>query len=107
MRPGPAARTMTPMRTTNDVSVLVVGAGPAGLATAIELARHDIPTLLVERRTSLSSHPRATVRARVELGTELTGLIAGPDGARLDLRDVRTGARRMVQARYVVAADGA
>ena len=189
MRPGAAARTMTPMRTTNDISVLVVGAGPAGLAAAIELARHDIPTLLVERRTSLSSHPRATVlslrsmelvrawgleadvrarsvdvdwrmlqsrtladaaagttlpvgypspdqsrmlsptapacvaqddvepvllehlratgRARVELGTELTGLIAGPDGARVDLRDVRTGARRMVHARYVVAADGA
>src|SRR4051812_43018038 len=41
--------------------VLVIGAGPAGLAAALELARHDIPTLLVERRTQLSSHPRATV----------------------------------------------
>jgi 2-polyprenyl-6-methoxyphenol hydroxylase-like FAD-dependent oxidoreductase len=34
--------------------VLVVGAGPAGLAAAIELTHHDIPTLLVERRTRLS-----------------------------------------------------
>ena len=169
--------------------MLVVGAGPAGLAAAIELARHDIPCLLVERRTMLSSHPRATVlslrsmelvrawgleaevrarsvdvdwrmlesetladaaagtalavgypspeqsrmvsptapacvaqddveplllehlraapRARVELGTELTGIFAGADGARAELRDVRTGALRTVHARYVVAADGA
>jgi 2-polyprenyl-6-methoxyphenol hydroxylase-like FAD-dependent oxidoreductase len=41
--------------------VLVVGAGPAGLAAATELTRHGIPVLLVERRTVLSSHPRATV----------------------------------------------
>ena len=41
--------------------MLVVGAGPAGLAAAIELARHGVPVLLVERRTALSSHPRATV----------------------------------------------
>ena len=44
-----------------DAPVLIVGAGPAGLAAAIELSRHDIPSLLVERRTQLSSHPRATV----------------------------------------------
>ncbi|HVD55568.1 MAG TPA: FAD-dependent monooxygenase [Thermoleophilaceae bacterium] len=173
----------------NEVPVLVVGAGPAGLAAAIELARHGMPSLLIERRTTLSSHPRATVlslrsmelvrawgleaevRARsaevdprmleaetlanaaagtalqvgypsaeqsrmispttpacvaqddleplllahlraapqssVELGTELTGIFFGPDGARADLRDVRTGALRTVHARYVVAADGA
>ena len=173
----------------HDVPVLVVGAGPAGLAAAIELARHDIPSLLVERRTRLSSHPRATVlstrsmelmrgwgleadvralsvdvdwrmlesetladaasgaalpvgypspeqsrmvsptapacvaqdyveplllehlcadpRARVQLGAELTGVFVGRDGARAQLRDVRTGAPSTVHARYVVAADGA
>jgi putative polyketide hydroxylase len=172
-----------------DAHVLVVGAGPAGLAAAIELTRHDIPTLLVERRTRLSSHPRATVlslrsmeiarawgleaavrdcsvdvdwrmlecetlagaaagtaievgypspeqsrmvsptapacvaqddleplllehlraapQARIELGTELTGLLAGPTGVRAQLRDVRTGAPGTAEARYVVAADGA
>jgi 2-polyprenyl-6-methoxyphenol hydroxylase-like FAD-dependent oxidoreductase len=179
------------MHSTNidDFPVLVVGAGPAGLAAAIELTRRDVPCLLIERRTTLSSHPRATVlsvrsmeivrawgleadvrargvdvdwrmlesetlagaaagtviqvgypsreqsrmispttpacvaqddlepllldqlraatSARVELGTELTGVIAGPDGARADQRDVRTGAPRTVHARYVVAADGA
>src|SRR5215211_6903447 len=188
MRPSAAAPRMAPMHS-HDIPVLVVGAGPAGLAAAIELTRHDIPTLLVERRTRLSSHPRATVlslrsmelvrawgleadvrghsvevdwrmresetladagpgtalevgypsaeqsriisptapacvaqddieplllehlratpRARVELGTELTGVFAGVDGVRADLRDARTGALSTVRARYVVAADGA
>jgi putative polyketide hydroxylase len=178
-----------PFANSDDVPVLVIGAGPAGLAAAIELTRHDIPCLLIERRTQLSSHPRATVlslrsmelvrawgleaevlarrvdvdprmlesetladaaagtaievgyptaeqsrmvsptapacvaqdvleplllqhlraapRARVELGSELTGLFATPDGARATLRDVRTGALRTVSGRYVVAADGA
>ena len=44
-----------------NVPVLIAGAGPAGLAAALELARHDVPVLLVERRARLSSHPRATV----------------------------------------------
>jgi putative polyketide hydroxylase len=178
-----------PSPDSQDTPVLVVGAGPAGLAAAIELARHGVPSLLVERRTELSSHPRATVlslrsmelvrawgleadvrarsadvdwrmleaetladaaagspltvgypnpeqsrmlsptapaciaqddveplllehlraspHARVELGTQLTGLFADADGVRADLRDVRTGAVRRVHARYVVAGDGA
>jgi len=172
----------------HDVPVLVAGAGPAGLAAALELTRHDIPCLLIERRAQLSSHPRATVlslrsmeivrawgleadvrarsvdvdwrmlesetladaaagtalavgypspqqsrmispttpacveqddveplllehlrapRARVEFGMEVTSVSAGPDGARAELRDVRTGAARTVHARYMVAADGA
>jgi putative polyketide hydroxylase len=45
----------------SDAPVLVAGAGPAGLAAAIELARHGVAVQLVERRTELSSHPRATV----------------------------------------------
>ncbi len=194
MRGAAGARTMRRMSSTNDSTeeraVLVVGAGPAGLAAAIELARREVPVLLVERRTALSSHPRATVlslrsmelmrgwgleapvlersaadvdpqileaetlaaaaggsplptgypsreesrvlspvepacvaqddveplmlahlqahsSAHVELGVEVTGIWAGPDGARAALRDVRTGAMRAIQARYVVAADGA
>ncbi|MFC0454914.1 FAD-dependent oxidoreductase [Rhodococcus jostii] len=39
--------------------VLVVGAGPAGLTTAITLARHGIEVLVVERRPALSGLPRA------------------------------------------------
>jgi putative polyketide hydroxylase len=41
--------------------VVIVGAGPAGLAAAISLARLGGETMLVERRAELSSLPRATV----------------------------------------------
>jgi putative polyketide hydroxylase len=43
------------------VPVLIVGAGPAGLATAITLGRNGVEVLLVERRNELSGLPRATV----------------------------------------------
>jgi putative polyketide hydroxylase len=45
----------------DDVPVLVVGAGPAGLTAAITLARYGVECLLVERRLEPSAHPRATV----------------------------------------------
>ena len=40
--------------------MLIVGAGPAGLTTAITLAHHGVASLLVERRSELSGLPRAT-----------------------------------------------
>src|SRR3954453_17863433 len=65
MRADAGARTMARMLAPNthieEIPVLVVGGGPAGLAAAVERARHEIPALLVERRANLSSHPRATV----------------------------------------------
>jgi putative polyketide hydroxylase len=42
------------------VPVLVVGAGPAGLVTAVTLARYGVGSLLVERNRGLSPLPRAT-----------------------------------------------
>jgi putative polyketide hydroxylase len=44
-----------------DFEVLVVGGGPAGLAAAVALGHHGVPTLLVERRWAPSTLPRATV----------------------------------------------
>lgn len=44
-----------------DVAVLVVGGGPAGLAAAVELASLTVPVLLVERRVEPLRLPRATV----------------------------------------------
>lgn len=43
-----------------EYDVLVVGAGPAGLATAVAARRHGARVLLVERRPGLSPYPRAT-----------------------------------------------
>ena len=60
------------------------------------IAQDDVEPLLL-----------AHVPGDVELGTEFVGLVAAADGARVRLRDVRTGALRTVHARYVVAADGA
>ena len=40
--------------------VLIVGAGPAGLAAAIALGRRGVETLVVDRRLERSSMPRAT-----------------------------------------------
>jgi putative polyketide hydroxylase len=51
---------MTETMHTDASPVVVVGAGPAGLATAMSLARLGIETMLVERRAELSSLPRAT-----------------------------------------------
>jgi putative polyketide hydroxylase len=42
------------------VPVVIVGAGPAGLVTAVTLARHGVASLLVERHPGLSPLPRAT-----------------------------------------------
>ncbi|MFE0423482.1 FAD-dependent monooxygenase [Streptomyces sp. NPDC058953] len=50
---------------TDDVPVLVAGAGPAGLALALLLDRLGVPFLVVERRTAPSVLPRSrAVNAR-------------------------------------------
>jgi 2-polyprenyl-6-methoxyphenol hydroxylase-like FAD-dependent oxidoreductase len=43
-----------------QLPVVIVGAGPAGLVTAVTLARNGIASLLVERIPGLSPLPRAT-----------------------------------------------
>jgi 2-polyprenyl-6-methoxyphenol hydroxylase-like FAD-dependent oxidoreductase len=51
---------MTANTQPKDVPVLVVGAGPAGLATAIGLARNGVSSLIVERHPGTSIFPKAS-----------------------------------------------
>lgn len=58
------------MTTTSDIEVLIVGAGPVGLAAAIELGQRRIRCLLVERNDRVGYSPRAkttNVRTREHL----------------------------------------
>jgi putative polyketide hydroxylase len=48
------------MTATARTPVLIVGAGPAGLVTALGLARHGVRSMIVERHPSTSIYPRAT-----------------------------------------------
>src|SRR4051794_36851787 len=47
--------------TPQEIDVLVVGAGPAGLTAAAALRRYGVEVLVLERKQRLSIHPRATV----------------------------------------------
>jgi putative polyketide hydroxylase len=51
---------MKAMNNSESTPVVIAGAGPAGLAAAISLARLGVASTLVERRPELSSLPRAT-----------------------------------------------
>jgi putative polyketide hydroxylase len=55
----------------------------------------------------LLRHLRSLGVAHVEFGMEVAEPAAGPDGVRAVIRDVATGERRVVHARYLIAADGA
>ena len=54
----------------------------------------------------LLTHLRSTPDAEVLLGTEVTDLADGPDAVRVALRDAATGATRVLEAGYVIGADG-
>lgn len=47
--------------TGRDTPVLIVGAGPVGLATAYVLGTHGVPSLVCEKFSGVNPHPRAHV----------------------------------------------
>jgi 2-polyprenyl-6-methoxyphenol hydroxylase-like FAD-dependent oxidoreductase len=78
-------------------TVLVVGAGPAGLSTAITLAQYGISTLVVDRRAGPSGLPRATsVSTRTMELIRSWGLEARVRAAGVDVEWRRWTGRRLV-----------
>ncbi|MFE2936009.1 FAD-dependent monooxygenase [Streptomyces sp. NPDC059278] len=47
--------------TAADTPVVIVGAGPVGLATALVLGRHGVPSVVCEQYGGINPHPRAHV----------------------------------------------
>jgi 3-(3-hydroxy-phenyl)propionate hydroxylase len=74
----------------DNVEVLIVGAGPAGLTAALLLASYGLSTLVVEQNTTTSSHPKAVavddefMRAldRIGVAERLKGHTSPPFGIR-------------------------
>ena len=66
-------RDSTPASDTDAFEVVIIGAGPVGLISAIQLGRAGIKTLLLERRSNFSVHPKASgIHARtMEIYREL------------------------------------
>jgi 2-polyprenyl-6-methoxyphenol hydroxylase-like FAD-dependent oxidoreductase len=78
--------------------VLIVGGGPAGLTMSLLLAKHGVDALLIERRPTPSSLPRARgVHARA---AEILRVLGALD----DLRSVALPIRSGVEWRTVAAA---
>lgn len=60
---------------THDIPVLICGGGPVGLATAIELARHQTRSLVLERHPGTTTHPKAR-----NINTRTMEIVRGWDG---------------------------
>src|SRR5580693_9876324 len=59
--PGPEPAAKGGQTSTVDVPVLIVGAGPAGLALSVALSRYGVGHLLVERHGGTAHTPRAHI----------------------------------------------
>jgi len=95
--------------------VLVVGAGQSGCVLALELARNDVPSVLLERATRPPRRPElAVLRAAVHdhplidlrAGWTFTGLRLEPDRTVATVIDRGTRARHVFEAEYLVGCDG-
>lgn len=56
---GNTAAVSQPVQPGDRVPVVIVGGGPVGLASSLELARHGVPSLVLERHPSTTWHPKA------------------------------------------------
>lgn len=91
-----------------DVAVLIVGGGPVGLAARALLRRWRVPSLLVEKRSELSSFPRSrlvNVRSmeifrQLGLAVEISGRAFRPEYGQIRFCDVLLG-RDYAQAEMV------
>jgi putative polyketide hydroxylase len=81
-----------------ETPVLVVGAGLAGLATAVFLGHHGVPALVVERHPSTSTQPKARGQNPVAMEALRT---VGLAGAVLDAAPPGRGEMTIVIARSV------
>src|SRR5437868_4392352 len=88
-----------PRTATVEVPVLIVGAGPAGLAHSVALRRKGVGYLVVDR-------PRATA-AYIRCGWQLTTLAQDQDGVTSVVEERDGEATLAVRSRSVVGADSA
>ena len=90
-----------------DATVLIVGAGPAGLSMAILLGRLGLDAIVVERRRGVNPHPRArsvNVRTAVAQIEAVTAALEGIEA----IDRVETASRGEATAHLVaVPANGA
>jgi 2-polyprenyl-6-methoxyphenol hydroxylase-like FAD-dependent oxidoreductase len=87
--------------------VLVVGAGPAGLTTAIMLARHGIDVLVVERHENISSLPKATsITTRTMELLRTWGIEQQVRAGAMRVRPVLTVSRTLIDPRQIDAPFG-
>jgi 2-polyprenyl-6-methoxyphenol hydroxylase-like FAD-dependent oxidoreductase len=90
------------MRRSSSRTVLVVGAGPTGLAAALELARLDVPVRIVDQKASRSQHSKAIgVNARTLELLEASGTTERLLASGLRIRGVsfRSDGRRLATIR--------